>query len=253
MSKIKKSDFISLIKKYNLNSTIESAIINIDNNMMTTNFILDDYSLKGRIVNKDFQYDNSNFAITDTSQLLKVLTILDEDVEFSLKKSGDRCKILELNDEKVLLKIVLADPALVNSVDPNVNKPNNNFIKLNLTSDILSKISKCVASLNKCEKFSITTDSLEGKVILSFKENSTIGSVYSNSIDDNTVAFSFNVPDVDIDISAIEFFSNTLKNIIDANREYDSCDVIIYNVGLMSLKFSNTLTDADYYLVALSN
>lgn len=253
MSKIKKSDFISLVKKYNLNSTIESAIIDIDNNAMTTNFILDDYSLKGRIVNKDFQYENSNFAITETSSLLKVLTVLDEDIEFSLKKSGDRCKILELNDEKVSLKIVLADPALVNSVDPNVNKPNTDFIKLTLTSDILSKISKCVASLNRCEKFSITADALEGKVNFSFKENSTIGSVYSNSIDDNTVAFSFIVPNMDIDINATEFFSNTFKNIIDANKEYDSCDATIYSVGLMSLEFSNTLTDANYYLVALSN
>jgi len=253
MLQFSSKEFTSLIKKINLNSTIESAIIDINNNELVTNFMLDDNSLKGKLIQKKFEYDDSKFAFMELSSLLKLLSVLDENIKFELKKSLNKCKVLELNDNVTILKVVLTDPDLLPTVTPNVKIPSSDrCVTLTLTSDILSKFSKSISALNKCEKFSIYSDALTNVVNISFKENSSVGSIYSNSMDDNTLSYNFNVYGTNRDISITEFYADTFKNIIDANKENESCKLTFYEAGLLQIEFDNEHTNVKYYLISLS-
>ncbi len=249
MLEIKKSELINFIKKYNLNGQIESVIIKVSNNEMVCDFILPDDSMRGRIKTK-FKYDDIELPIMETSSVLKLMSGLDEDITFNAIAAGEEhtVKFLQLNDNDIKLKVVLQNKSLIPSVPPKISIPNCPVIKLQLDKQTLNKMSKVISSLNRCEKFSIFADTLSNEIEFNFTENMTI-STSETSIDDNTISFKFTGFEDLPDVQGKEFFTDTFKNILDVNKEFDSCNIDLYKIGFIHISFSDYI---NYYLVSLN-
>jgi len=253
MLEINKSTLTNFIKKYHLNSQVEAVIIKVNDNKMVCDFILPDDSMRGKIQMGDFNYADIELPIMETSSVLKLIGGLDENVKFNAITAGEEnvVKFLQLEDESAKLKIVLQNKSLIPNVPHKVSLPKCPIVKIQLDNTTLVKMSKVIGSLNKCEKFSISADSLTNDITFNFTENMTI-STTETSADDNAFSFKFDGFEDVPDIQQKEFFTNTFKNILDVNKEYDECEIDLYKIGFMHMKFSNDATSADYYLVSLN-
>jgi len=253
MLEINKSTLTNFIKKYHLNTQVEAVIIKINKNKMICDFILPDDSMRGKIQLTDFKYDDVELPVMETSVVLKLIGGLDENIKFNAITAGEEnvVKFLQLEDESAKLKVVLQNKSLIPNVPHNVSLPKCPTVKMQLDNSTLVKMSKVIGSLNKCEKFSISADSLTNDITFNFTENTTI-STTETSADDNAFSFKFDGFEDVPDIQQKEFFTNTFKNILDVNKEYDECEIDLYKIGFMHMKFSNDATSADYYLVSLN-
>jgi len=253
MLEIKKSILTNFIKKYHLNAQVEAVIIRIHKNKMLCDFILPDDSMRGKIEMKDFKHEDVELPIMETSSVLKLVGGLDEDIKFNAITAGEEkvVKFLQLDDNAAKLKIVLQNKSLIPVVPQNISLPKCPVVKLQLDNATLTKMSKVIGSLNKCEKFSISADALTGDIIFNFTENMTI-STTETSADDNAFSFKFGGFEDVPDIQQKEFFTNTFKNILDVNKEFDVCEIDLYKIGFMHMSFSNDSTSANYYLVSLN-
>ena len=224
-------------------------IITVEDKKMICNFILPDDSMRGRI-SMEFDHGDVELPVMETSAVLKLIGGLDDDIKFKAITAGEEnvVKFLELNDDSAKLKIVLQNKSLIPTVPQNIKMPNSQVVKLQLDSQMMGKMSKVISSLNRCEKFSITADSLTGEVTFNFTENMTI-STTETSADDNTFSFVFDGFEDLPEIQEKEFFTNTFKNILDVNKEYDSCEIDLYKIGFMHMSFTS---DINYYLVSLN-
>ena len=249
MLTLDKSLLTNFIKKYHLNGQVEAVIITVEDKKMICNFILPDDSMRGKIL-IDFEHTDVELPVMETSAVLKLISGLDDNIKFKATTAGEAnvVKFLELSDDSAKLKIVLQNKSLIPVVPPNIKLPNSPIVNLQLDSQMMTKISKVIASLNRCEKFSVTSDSLTGDVTFNFTENMTI-STTETSADDNTFSFKFDGFEDLPEIQEKEFFTNTFKNVLDANKEFDSCAIDLYKVGFMHMSFNS---DINYYLVSLN-
>ena len=79
-----KPSLVSYIEKYHLGGMINSVVWKVNNNVVEVKFVSILNSTAG-VLYFPFEMKNSKFGIYDTASLLKLLSILKDDVEFSLK------------------------------------------------------------------------------------------------------------------------------------------------------------------------
>ena len=70
------------VSKYNLAGLVESVKWESKDGSLSTNFISDDKSVLGTVIMKDFEGDNAEFGVYDTTKLSKMLSVLGNDVTF---------------------------------------------------------------------------------------------------------------------------------------------------------------------------
>ena len=89
MNKKRLNRFIS---KYYLNGTVNSVVLNSKSNsqQLSTRFISGDKSLLGELVMDKWSFEDSDIGIYNTEQLVKLMSVVDEDINLSLTKSGEK-------------------------------------------------------------------------------------------------------------------------------------------------------------------
>ena len=68
-----KSKLKSFISKYHLGGTVNSVILNSNNNKLSTRFISGDKSLLGELSMENWDFEDSTLGVYDTEKLLKLL------------------------------------------------------------------------------------------------------------------------------------------------------------------------------------
>ena len=81
---MEKNNLVSLIEKYYLDGTVESAIWNIKDNKATIKFTTQYKNLVGIITSDNFDLDDCEIGIYNTSQFLKFVRITDSYLELKL-------------------------------------------------------------------------------------------------------------------------------------------------------------------------
>ena len=83
MKKVKNQ---STVSKYNLAGLVESVKWETKDGDLSTSFISDDKSVLGTVTLSDFGFDNTTFGVYDTTKLIKMLSVLSDDVDFDITK-----------------------------------------------------------------------------------------------------------------------------------------------------------------------
>ena len=228
MTTIKKSELLGFISRYALGGNVESVKWKTDSDKIITNFVSTDKTLKGTIEAKTIGTFNDEFGIFETSQLVRMLSILDDSIEVSSSKTS-----LMFKDKFTDFSFVLADLDVIPKV-PSLKMTPSFTSTIKIDDNFVTRFVKSYGALPDSDFFTIESDVIGRKIMFG----------YSNT---NTNRISFDI-DTNDDIQTIHFSSNLVREIIVANKGTEGT-LEISPVGLARIKFNNSLYKSEYLLV----
>jgi len=232
---ISKKVISNIVSKYSLGNHIEQVKWVIEDKKLNINFINDSKNLVGFIkYDKDIGLKDGNYGIFNTSQLIKCLNILDGDILVEANTSK-----LNLADTNYEIKFSLADPAVIPSV-PSITNPSQFSVSFDINNEFITRFVKSKDALSELDTFTVETR--EG-----FTGEELVFTVGTNIT--NTIEFAVEAK-INESFDPVPFDSNLLKEILKANRDYDSGEIRISKNGLLDAHFKcEDELSTGYYLV----
>ena len=232
---ISKKVISNIVSKYSLGNHIEQVKWIIEDKKLNINFINDSKNLVGFIkYNKDIGLKDGNYGIFNTSQLIKCLNILDGDILVEANTSK-----LNLADTNYEIKFSLADPAVIPSV-PSITNPDQFSVSFDINNEFITRFVKSKDALSELDIFTVETrDGFTGEELIF-----TVGTNITNTIEFAVEA------KINESFDPVPFDSNLLKEILKANKDYDSGEIRISKNGLLDAHFKcEDELSTGYYLV----
>ena len=239
MEKQKLNRFVS---KYNLSGLVESVKWESNDGSLNTSFISDDKSVLGNVSMKEFDGSDATFGVYDTSKLTKMLSVLGDDVDFTIQDIEGKAVSLKFKDGSTSVNYMLADLSVIPNVPDLKQLPEFN-VEIKLDSNFINKFIKAKGALADENNFTFLCKDGNGpgQIILG----------YSN-INTNRIS-------IDVDctcngaVEPISFSATYLKEILVANREATDATLKISSQGLSHIHFEVDKYESNYYLVEIQN
>jgi hypothetical protein len=197
----------------------------------------------------ELTYDNINLldstvGITNTSQLLKLLSIASGDVLLDYVKNGKVFSKLIISDNQFTVSYTLADILTVPKTGTYTG-PEEYNLEAKMDSDSINALIKAKSALPESTTVVLKPfKNMDGEPQIEFMFGGDIE--YANKV-------SYYLPnvkqkDVPFDFE-IGFSSDILKEILSANKDTDKAKISINLEGLMKLEFEEETTKSTYYIV----
>lgn len=243
---MQKQTLTSVIDKYYLNGVVESVKWSIKDKNITIDFITPFKNLVGKITSPNFDLEDSDIGIYNTSQFYKLIKIMDHTIIMKLNKS-ERGTPLELTiaDNQYDLNYYLSDLNLIESV-PTINEPEFYDATVELDVNFISMFINAKKALGDVKQFTVKTEfnkETENKeLVVTIGE----GNGYANKIKFKTVCETL------LGLSETPFPADVMLEVLKANEEANEGKLEISEQGLMKLTFKEDSIESVYYLVRLS-
>ena len=234
-----KSKLVKFINKYYLSGNVNSVAINSDGNGLSTRFVSGDKSLLGEVKLKNYSITEADFGVYQTDALLKMLSVLDNDISIDLIKAEDKAISLDAKDSGAKVRYMLSDLSVINT-PPQLKQIPEFELLLNVDKTFVSKFISGKGALPDTESFTIVSGD-KPEVIIGY-----------SSIATNRVA----VPvenQTDNTIDNISFNANLFKDVLEANKECEAAVLEVSSEGLARITFNVSDYESTYYLVAVQN
>ena len=95
------------IDKYHLGGNCSSVVIKSDGNNLSTRFITGDKNLLGELKMSDWKFDKAELGVYNTEQLVKLLSVMSDNISMNLTKAGD--KVVAFEDEAAIDTVLGVD------------------------------------------------------------------------------------------------------------------------------------------------
>ena len=102
-----KNKLIKFINKYYLGGNVNSVVVKSEGDSLSTRFVSGDKSLLGEVKLNNYSVTDAEFGVYTTDVLLKVLSVLNENISIDLVKSGDRVISLDAKDDGAKVNYML--------------------------------------------------------------------------------------------------------------------------------------------------
>ena len=237
---MEKQQLNRFISKYNLAGLVESVKWESKDGSLTTSFISDDKSVLGSVTMKDFEGDNADFGVYDTTKLSKMLSVLGNDVDFSISDIDGKSVSLKFKDKSTSVNYMLADLSVIPNVPDLKQLPDFNS-EIKLDSNFISTFIRAKGALQDENNFTFTCKDNKGSIVLG----------YSN-INTNRINIDVDCT-CDGDIKPISFSATYLKEILVANKEATDATLKISSQGLAHISFTIDNYESNYYLVEIQS
>ena len=216
---MEKQSLNRFVSKYNLAGLVESVKWESKDGSLNTSFISDDKSVLGSVSMKEFDTSDATFGVYDTSKLTKMLSVLGDDVEFSISDIDGKPVSLKFKDGSTNINYMLADLSVIPNVPDLKQLPPFN-VEIKLDSNFISKFIKAKGALADENNFTFTCKNGKGQIVLG----------HSNI---NTNRINIDVDCVcEGDVEPISFSATYLKEILVANKEATDATLKISSKGL---------------------
>jgi len=235
---MEKQSLNRFVSKYNLAGLVESVKWESKEGSLTTSFISDDKSVLGSVSMKEFDGNDTSFGVYDTTKLTKMLSVLGDDVEFSINDIDSKPVSLKFKDGSTSVNYMLADLSVIPNVPDLKQLPPFN-VEIKLDSNFISKFIKAKGALDE-NNFTFTCKDGKGQIVLG----------YSN-INTNRINIDVDCT-CDGDIEPISFSATYLKEILVANKEATDATLKISSQGLSHIHFEIDNYESNYYLVEIT-
>ena len=236
---MEKSKLFKFINKYYLGGNVNSVSINSDGKGLSTRFVSGDKSLLGEVKLNNYSITEADFGVYQTDALLKMLSVLDNDISVDLVKAEEKAISLDAKDSGAKVRYMLSDLSVINT-PPQLKQIPEFELLLNVDKTFVSKFISGKGALPDTESFTIVSG-----------DNPEVVIGYS-SIATNRVA----VPvenQTDNTIDNISFNANLFKDVLEANKECESAVLEVSSEGLARITFNVNDYESTYYLVAVQN
>ena len=232
-----KQKLVRFINKYYLSGTVNSVILNSKGGKLSTRFISSDKTLLGELEMDKWPFEDAEVGVYSTDQFLKLLGVLDEDVNVSINKAGDKSISLRVTDSTSAVNYMLSDTSIISK--PSSMKRIPNFeLKIDMTPQVMSKFISGKGALSETDNFTVITDGTNTRLVIGY-----------SSINTNRVTIPVTTSDCS-DIDNITFNANVFKEVLSANKECESASLEVSSEGLSKIVFNVDDYSVTYYLVS---
>lgn len=239
---MQKSKLKSVIEKYYLNKKTEKVRISVKNKIMSISFVPDEHrSLMGQISCERFDLIDCEFGVYNTTQLIKIIKILEEDIKTDIQFEKKTPVRMMFSDKEYSLEFILADLELISKV-PKIKEPETYDIELSIDKDFITKFLNAEKALDDVKRFTVESNQLN--------QNAIIFQVGEKSSYSNLVRFEYNTSSL-IQIPNIPFQTELFSALLEANKNCDLGLLKISKDGLMRIDFKEGDITSVYYLVRL--
>ena len=216
-----KTQLLGFIGKYSLGGNVESVLWKSKDESITTNFVSTDKTLKGTVAMNNSSMQNSELGIFNTTQLVRMLSILDDDIS------------TKTNDTSLMIQDKHTDFSFV----PKLKMTPTFTATININDNFISRFVKSHGALPDNDFFTIESDAIGSQLIFGYSDTNT-----------NRVSYKIDIQSSE-DIQPIHFSSNLMREILVANKGVLGT-IEISPVGLCRVKFKDSTYSAEYYLVS---
>ncbi len=108
-----KQKLVRFINKYYLSGTVNSVILNSKAGKLSARFISSDKTLLGELEMDKWPFEDAEVGVYSTDQFIKLLGVLDEDVNVSINKAGDKSISLKVTDSTSAVNYMLSDTSII--------------------------------------------------------------------------------------------------------------------------------------------
>ena len=225
------------IDKYYLGGNCSSVVINSKGDKLSTRFITGDKNLLGELHMTGWNFDEADLGVYNTEQLVKLLSVLSENISMNLTKAGDKAVSLKISDTKSDVNYMLSDLSVISS-PPNLKSIPDFEVKIKVDKSFMSKFVAGKGALTDTDNFTVITDDDGVKVVIGYAEINT-----------NRVTLPVETESYD-KIENVSFNANLFRDVLVANKECESATLEVSSQGLARINFKIDEYDATYYLVA---
>ena len=236
-----KQKLVRFINKYYLNGIADSVVLKSNSNeqKLFTRFVSSDKTLLGIIQLDRWNFEDANIGVYTTEQLLKLLSVLDEDINVSITKSGDKTISMKISDSLSSVNYMLSDPSIINEPPQLQNIPNFE-LSINVTPSVINKFISGKSALQDTTTFTVVTDETSTKLVIGYS------TVNTNRVTIPVITSEFS------QIDKVSFNAEYFSNILVANKECESAFLQISSEGLAKINFKIDDYKSTYWLVATS-
>ena len=225
------------IDKYYLGGNCSSVVINSKGDKLSTRFITGDKNLLGELHMTGWNFDEADLGVYNTEQLVKLLSVLSENISMNLTKAGDKAVSLKISDTKSDVNYMLSDLSVISS-PPNLKSIPDFEVKIKVDKTFMSKFIAGKGALADTDNFTVITGDDGVKVVIGYAEINT-----------NRVTLPVETESYD-KIDNVSFNANLFRDVLVANKECESATLEVSSGGLARINFKIDEYDATYYLVA---
>jgi hypothetical protein len=239
-----KQTLTSAVDKYYLNGTVEAVKWIVKDKVATIDFITPMKNLVGKVISPNFDLEDSEVGIYNTSQFYKLVKIMNDTVVLKLNKS-ERGTPLELTlaDNQYDLNYYLSDLNLIETV-PSINEPADYDAELDIDSDFINKFTSAKKALGDVKQFTAKCEVNDGTMDLLIIIGE--GNGYANKIKFKTKCEAL------FGLDEIPFPADVMMEVLKANEDATEGKLQISQEGLMKISFKEDGIESTYYLVRLS-
>ena len=225
------------IEKYYLGGNCSSVVINSKGDSLSTRFITGDKNLLGELTMSGWSFDKADLGVYNTEQLVKLLSVLSDNISMNLTKAGDKAVSLKISDTKSDVNYMLSDLSVISS-PPNLKSIPDFEVKIKVDKSFMSKFIAGKGALTDTDNFTVITDDDGVKIVIGYAEINT-----------NRVTLPVETESYD-KIENVSFNANLFRDVLVANKECESATLEVSSQGLARINFKIDEYDATYYLVA---
>ena len=225
------------IDKYYLGGNCSSVVIKSDGDTLSTRFITGDKNLLGELTMKDWKFEDAEMGVYNTEQLVKLLSVMSDNITMNLTKVGDKVVSLKISDSTSNVNYMLSDLSVI-GVPPNLKSVPDFEVKIKVDKSFMTKFVAGKGALTDTDNFTVLTNDDGVKVVIGYAEINT-----------NRVTLPVETESYDV-IDNVSFNANLFRDVLMANKECESATLEVSSQGLARINFKIDEYDATYYLVA---
>ena len=235
-----KQRLVRFINKYYLNGTVNSVILNSKSDKLSARFISGDKTLLGELSMDKSQIEECEVGVYNTEQLSKLLAVLDDGIDVSVVKSGDKSIALKVSDAYSSVNYMLSDISVINR-PPQLKEIPEFELKINVTPQFVSKFISGKGALSDTDNFTVITGDSGTKLVIGY-----------SSVNTNRVTIPVTTSESS-NIENISFNANIFKEVLHANKGCESATLEVSSQGLSRITFKVDDYTSTYYLVSVQD
>ena len=234
---MKKSELLNFVGRYHLAGATTSVKWVAKDGKLETEFITDDQNVIGN-VKTDLDLGNHELGVYATPQLVKMLSAVGDDLDVIVNAVDKTAVSMKIKDKDINMTFMLADLSVIRQVPDLKNTPDWN-ITIELTNDFINKFIKAKNALPESENFGVSCSDGVVDMIINY-----------STINTNRIKFNVN-SDKSNDMPVTCFSSTLFKEILQANKNFESAELNVSSAGLARVVFKLANAESTYYLVQL--
>lgn len=235
---MEKSKFIGFVNRYFLGGNTDSAKLVVEDKKLMTKFISSDQNVIGEVVLNTFDAPDAELGVYATSQLVKMLTAVDEKMDVAFGEVDKKIYSVSFKDQDTNVTYMLADLSVIRQV-PNLKSLPDFDVKIEINKDFANNFKKSANALPESDNFGVTCDGTDTKIIINH-----------SSVNTNRIVFKANAKEA-TKMDTVCFSAKLFKEILNANADATGM-LEVSSKGLAKVTFENAEFSSVYYLVKLT-